>query len=157
MRLWSLYPGYLDSKGLVAVWREGLLARKVLQGGTKGYKNHPQLRRFYDHPQPIQAIDFYLEQVLREAETRGYHFDGTKITTDLSPQKITVTDGQLAYEFEHLMRKLAVRDPERFLWEHEILFPQAHPLFIIIPGGIEPWEKIVSGQPNTTQRIESEP
>jgi hypothetical protein len=32
MRLWSLHPRYLDAKGLQAVWREGLLAKKVLQG-----------------------------------------------------------------------------------------------------------------------------
>jgi len=30
MRLWSLHPRYLDAKGLVALWREGLLAQKVL-------------------------------------------------------------------------------------------------------------------------------
>ena len=46
MRLWSLHPKYLDIKGLVACWREGLLARKVLLDQTKGYKNHPQLIRF---------------------------------------------------------------------------------------------------------------
>ncbi len=46
MRLWSLHPKYLDRQGLLAVWREGLLAQKVLQGKTKGYKNHPQLKRF---------------------------------------------------------------------------------------------------------------
>ena len=32
MRLWSLSPRYLDVKGLVAVWREGLLADAVLLG-----------------------------------------------------------------------------------------------------------------------------
>nr|WP_243687290.1 pyrimidine dimer DNA glycosylase/endonuclease V [Methanobacterium formicicum] len=46
MRLWSLHPKYLDVKGLVALWREGLLARAVLKGKTKGYTNHPQLIRF---------------------------------------------------------------------------------------------------------------
>ncbi|MDI3502728.1 MAG: hypothetical protein PWR13_285 [Archaeoglobi archaeon] len=28
MRLWSIHSKYLDAKGLVAVWREGLLAKK---------------------------------------------------------------------------------------------------------------------------------
>ncbi|MGA2330816.1 MAG: pyrimidine dimer DNA glycosylase/endonuclease V [Syntrophales bacterium] len=46
MRLWSLHPGYVDARGLVALWREGMLARKVLQHQTKGYKNHLQLHRF---------------------------------------------------------------------------------------------------------------
>ncbi|MEM3714836.1 MAG: pyrimidine dimer DNA glycosylase/endonuclease V [Nitrososphaeria archaeon] len=40
MRLWSIHPKYLDQKGLVACWREGLLAKKVLLGKVKGYKNH---------------------------------------------------------------------------------------------------------------------
>jgi hypothetical protein len=43
MRLWSLHPQYLDPAGLVAVWREGLLARAVFAGQTTGYKHHPQL------------------------------------------------------------------------------------------------------------------
>jgi len=46
MRIWSLHPKYLDTKGLVALWRDALLARHVLQGKTTGYKNHPQLNRF---------------------------------------------------------------------------------------------------------------
>jgi len=43
MRIWSLHPKYLDSKGMVALWREALLAKQVLLNKTKGYKNHPQL------------------------------------------------------------------------------------------------------------------
>ena len=43
MRLWSIHPRYLDSMGLVALWREALLAQAVLRGETKGYKFHPQL------------------------------------------------------------------------------------------------------------------
>jgi hypothetical protein len=31
MRIWSLHPKYLDSKGLVALWRESLLAKNVLR------------------------------------------------------------------------------------------------------------------------------
>jgi hypothetical protein len=41
MRLWSIHPEYLDAKGLVALWREALLAQNVLQCNTKGYKKHP--------------------------------------------------------------------------------------------------------------------
>lgn len=37
MRIWSLHPSYLDAKGLVALWRETLLAQKVLLGATVGY------------------------------------------------------------------------------------------------------------------------
>ncbi|MDP3663483.1 MAG: pyrimidine dimer DNA glycosylase/endonuclease V [Nitrosomonas sp.] len=80
MRLWSVHPYYLDAKGLVALWREGLLAQKVLQGHTKGYKNHPQLTRFKNTKNPVAAIAAYLGFVVDEAEIRGYHFDRNKIT-----------------------------------------------------------------------------
>jgi hypothetical protein len=36
MRLWTLHPKYLDARGLVALWREALLAQKVLRGATRG-------------------------------------------------------------------------------------------------------------------------
>jgi hypothetical protein len=45
MRLWSVHPKYLDARGLVALWREGLLAQAVLRGRTSGYVRHPQLRK----------------------------------------------------------------------------------------------------------------
>ncbi len=30
MRIWSLHPKYLDRQGLLACWRETLLAQKVM-------------------------------------------------------------------------------------------------------------------------------
>ena len=63
MRLWTLHPKYLDAQGLVALWREGLLARAVLRGMTKGYRHHPQLQRFRAHASPRAAINLYLEGV----------------------------------------------------------------------------------------------
>lgn len=74
MRLWSLHPKYLDTKGLLAVWREGLLAKHVLEGKTKGYTEHPQLERFLDAPEPLAAINRFLFCVLEESEKRGYKF-----------------------------------------------------------------------------------
>ena len=59
MRLWSIHPKYLDARGLVALWREGLLAQKVLKGETRGYINHPQLNRFNSKRDPIGAIGRY--------------------------------------------------------------------------------------------------
>jgi hypothetical protein len=56
MRLWSIHPGYLDAKGLVALWREALLAQNVLLRNTKGYKKHPQLEQFNNTSNPIGAI-----------------------------------------------------------------------------------------------------
>jgi hypothetical protein len=142
MRLWSLHPRYLDAKGLVALWREGLLARAVLLGSTQGYQLHPQLLRFRQQPEPLSAIDFYLEQVSLEAQQRGYHFDAVKIVSGHHPLAIPVTSGQVAYEVEHLKRKLAVRAPDCLPVLTGENTPQLNPLFCIIPGDVESWEKV---------------
>lgn len=142
MRIWSLHPKYLDSKGLVALWRETLLAKKVLEGKTKGYKNHPQLIRFREIKNPLNAINKYLEQIVKEAESRSYNFDSTKIQKNRSAGKIKVTTGQIKYEFEHLLNKLKKRDPERYEILKNVKQIQLHPLFLRKKGGVEKWEKI---------------
>lgn len=136
MRLWSLHPALLDAKGLVALWREGLLARKVLRGETRGYRRHPQLQRF----RGAAEIDCYLSRVLDEARERGYRFDARKIRYRRRRAHAQVTEGQLEYEWNHLLRKLALRDPR---WRRRILGagPRAHPCFRARPGPIEPWER----------------
>ena len=141
MRLWSLHPGYLDARGLVALWREGLLARKVLQHQTKGYKNHPQLDRFNAHLQPTVAIDCYLWYVYEEAVRRGYHFDVGKIGPQQRCSKIPVTDGQLKHELNHLKTKLRLRDPARYKKLLAVKRLRAHPLFKEAKGVIESWER----------------
>lgn len=144
MRLWSLHLSYLDSKGLVAVWREGLLARAVLRGATRGYRRHPQLVRFRDSPTPISAINSYLREVAEEADRRGYRFDKSKIGPVRRRARIPVTRAQLAFELNHLRAKIQARAPadlERFPGGGVI---RAHPLFEVRSGKIEPWEKGVS-------------
>lgn len=137
MRLWSLHPKYLDAKGLVALWREGLLAKHVLEGRTKGYKNHPQLSRFKAVPDPIGSINAYLTEVEREAASRGYHFDKSKLGKPTG-RKLSVTSGQIDYEVVHLKNKLTVRDPKRL---GELITPIAvHPMFVIKEGDVEDWE-----------------
>ncbi|WP_245747334.1 pyrimidine dimer DNA glycosylase/endonuclease V [Frateuria terrea] len=49
MHLWTPHPKHLDRQGLLALWREGLLARAVLRGQTRGYRQHPPLERFRGH------------------------------------------------------------------------------------------------------------
>ena len=142
MRLWSLHPQYLDAKGLVACWREGLLARKVLLGRTRGYTNHPQLQRFRDQTDPVGSIDAYLAGVCDEADRRGYSFDRSKLG-EIATAKIKVTSGQLMYEWQHLKAKLASRDPSRLALLGEKGNSAAHPLFKVVPGSIESWEKPV--------------
>ena len=95
MRLWSLHPSYLDSKGIVALWREGLLARAVLRGVTKGYRNHSQLERFRAHAAPLSAINNYLRAIASEATARGYRFDRSRIGPVRDRGPLTVTTGQL--------------------------------------------------------------
>jgi hypothetical protein len=138
MRLWTLHPRYLDSVGLVSVWREALLARQVLRGRTRGYRHHPQLDRFRAHPSPLSAINAYLQAVHKEAVARGYAFDKTKLGTVRSRSRIRATAGQLAYEWKHLRSKLLERCPERARRVGELV---AHPLFRIVPGTVEAWER----------------
>ena len=141
MRLWSLHPGYLDARGLVSLWREGLLARKVLQRKTKGYRNHPQLDRFNAHLQPTVAIDCYLWYIYEEAVRREYHFNVDKIGAKQRCSEIIVSDRQLKYELNHLKTKLKLRNPARYKEILAVKKPRAHPLFKVIKGGIESWEK----------------
>ncbi len=114
MRLWSIHPKYLDAKGLVALWREALLAQHVLAGTTRGYKHHPQLQRFQRQRNPLASIDTFLTAIYDEALQRGYEFDRTKIGTARSRKKIPVTSGQVRYEFKHLRKKLWLRDRKKF-------------------------------------------
>jgi Pyrimidine dimer DNA glycosylase len=142
LRLWTLHPQYLDPPGLVALWRESLLARAVLRGETRGYRHHPQLHRFLDHAAPRSAINNYLAGILSEAESRGYSFDRTKVGPRRSHVNLVSTDGQLQYEWRHLLHKLEARNPTYFRRLRGIAYPQPHPLFKILPGPTEPWERI---------------
>jgi hypothetical protein len=144
MRLWTLHPQYLDTKGLVAVWREGLLAQKVLNGQTRGYRHHPQLHRFINHPTPLIAIAVYLNNVHLEATVRGYNFDATKIGSIKFCEPIVTTQGQLLYEWTHLLEKLKIRAPAYYTKFQSLTQPKAHLLFTIVPGEIETWEVLKS-------------
>ncbi len=142
MRLWSIHPRYLDVKGLVGVWREGLLAQKVLQGKTVGYKNHPQLERFKQTRDPIGSIADYLRYLADEADDRGYKFDKSKISSNSCKGKIVITSGQIEYEFKHLLNKLKKRSPELYSHLSTINQINVHPKFEMINGDIAIWEII---------------
>lgn len=141
MRLWTLHPRYLDPKGLVALWREALLARAVLRNETTGYRHHPQLLRFQSHPAPRTAINAYLAAVLLEAESRGYSFDGAKVGPVRGSILIEATKGQLAYEWRHLLNKLERRRPDLYRRWVRTRYPEPHPIFRTIAGGVEAWER----------------
>jgi Pyrimidine dimer DNA glycosylase len=142
LRLWTLHPRYLDAKGLVALWREGLLALAVLKGETRGYRHHPQLSRFRAHAAPRAAINTYLRAVAAEAAARGYAFNRRKLGPPRPGLKLETTRGQLEYEWRHLLAKLARRDPRLYRrWRGERV-PRAHPLFRVVLGDVEPWERV---------------
>lgn len=81
MRLWSIHLKYLDKQGLLAVWREGLLAQSVLlkkpeKFGEKNriaWENHPQLERF-KRPDCYLIIGMYLVYIWAEASKRGGNY-----------------------------------------------------------------------------------
>lgn len=142
MRLWSLHPSLLDRAALVACWREGLLAQAVLRGATRGYRNHPQLDRFKALSDPVRGVATYLDALAAEAAGRGYRFDSTRIVATPDPRlTMSVTDGQLDFELTHLRAKVTVRAPA---WLPVLDGPDAtrpHPVFTVIPGPVEPWER----------------
>ncbi|MBN1607212.1 MAG: hypothetical protein JW940_11310 [Polyangiaceae bacterium] len=141
MRLWSLHPRHLDARGLVALWREGLLARAVLSGATRGYRGHPQLVRFRARPNPVAALDCYLSRVLDEARRRRYGFDVAKIryrTCRHAP--LLVSTGQLEHEWKHLLGKLKARDPARWRAQRPEQ-PSAHACFEVVAGPVADWER----------------
>jgi len=141
MRLWTVHPRYLDSQGLVAAWREGLLAQKVLAGRTRGYRSHPQLLRFRAQQQPLAAIAAFLLGIADEAQLRGYAFDERKIARPRFAGRIAETKGQLLYEWQHLQKKLRQRAPAIARALRAIEAPEPHPLFRIVAGGVRGWEK----------------
>lgn len=141
MRLWSLHPKYLDSQGLVALWREALLAQAVLRGETRGYRSHPQLDRFKSHSAPLSAMSLYLKAIHAEAEARGFSFDKSKIRPTRKQVMLSVTSGQMEYEWSHLLAKLLGRNPALHRTWRETKEPAPHPLFKVRAGGVESWER----------------
>jgi len=141
VRLWSIHPSYLDRQGLTAAWREALLAQAVLAGRTRGYRHHPQLRRFQAQPQPVAAIGSFLVGLADEADRRGYRYDRGRIDHPSAPEPaIPVTSGQLAHEWQHLAGKLATRSPAWLDHHPPPDMPVPHPLFHPVPGDVAEWE-----------------
>lgn len=146
MRIWSIHPGLLDSKGLVAAWRETLLAQSCIIKGSGGYANHSQLIRFKEHEAPLEAVCSVLWDLAEEADRRGYNFNTDKIH-EYASEKLTVTSGQLEYELDHLYVKLCKRDPEaaeELSWLRDRCDPEdlIGPSFLPVDGHVESWEVI---------------
>ena len=149
MRVWSLHPRYLDRQGLVACWRESLLAQAVLAGRTRGYRQHSQLVRLRAAPDPLATVGAYLLVLAQEAGQRGYRFDSSRVQRPAEIDtgrgqgvaRLPVTEGQVAHECAHLMAKLAVRSPEQHEALRSVPAVRVHPLFTRVPGPVESWER----------------
>lgn len=140
MRLWSLHPKYLDTRGLTALWRDALDAQQILRGRTRTGKDSPQIQRFLVQEDPLDCIAVYLAAVAAEATLRGFEFDTLKIDPHPADVHIPVSEGQLLFELGHLRSKLAYRDRGRFEELGRVRMPDPHPLFSVQPGDIEAWE-----------------
>jgi Pyrimidine dimer DNA glycosylase len=148
MRLWSFDPSCLDQRGLCGLWREVLVGLRAFEKGPGApWYNHPQLTRFKQHPNGLGVLAEYAEYVLNEGHKRGYKFNARHLDPYLElydvnfTGAIQVTEGQFGYEIEHFMRKLAIREPIRYTnYLNEPKF-SPHPIFTIVDGDIESWEK----------------
>ena len=87
----------------------------------------------------MKALSDYLWAVSLEAGRRGYRFDSAKLPYPPQGIRLTVTEGQLTYEVEHLNRKLLTRTGKGL----EVFQP--HPMFERVPGETENWERITAG------------
>jgi len=141
MRLWTVHPRYLDPRGLAALWREALLAKAVLAGNTRGYRNHPQLIRFRRSSDPSAYLELYLHTILRESRERGYRFDVAKAGAVTGLPPLLETRGQLEYEWEHLLAELSVRSPVYCEKNKAVIVPEPNPVFQIIDGPVRDWER----------------
>jgi hypothetical protein len=143
MRLWTIHPQYLDSRGLVAAWREALLAQAVLAGKTEGYTRHPQLTRFRESQDPRSSIVDFLFELLHEAERRGFHFDRSRIAgmEGRSGARIPVGQGQVDYEWAFLRRKLERRSAAWLAALEPVGSPRLNRVFEAHEGGVEGWER----------------
>jgi len=156
MRLWSLHPRYLDTRGLVALWREALLAQAVLRGETRGYLRHPQLIRFRGTGAAVDFIASYLWAVHAEACRRGFRFDAGKISRGNPVRRMEVTTGQLDYEWKHLQKKLRCRDSAWLQRWKSVARPRPHPLFRMVAGDAADWEIVRPATEERSRRAEQE-
>ncbi len=90
---------------------------------------------------PVKSINFYLEVIWLESKKRNYNFDKSKFEKTKDIKKINVTQGQVHFEVNHLSNKLKIRDIELYNKMKLLNNFEIHPLFKLIEGEIEPWEK----------------
>jgi hypothetical protein len=110
------------------------------------------LARFRKAAEPLPALRSYLMEIRAEAARRGYAFDGRKIRGPRRAGRITVKRGQLEYEWRRLRAKLKARDPRKYRGLRKVKRPSPHPLFRIVAGGVEDWERVPAAKPGRKGR-----
>lgn len=95
----------------------------------------------------MSCIAAFLRTVQAEGARRGHAFDAGKIARGGGVEPIDVARGQLDHKWAHLLDKLRRRDPERLGALSTVRRIQPHPVFRIVPGGVEDWEKGGKGRP----------
>jgi hypothetical protein len=110
------------------------------------YKGLPDLRRQFIHHVEKFCTNYRFFSVAEfklheESENRGYSFNKSKIGAARKPISISVTNGQMNYEWQHLMAKLKQRSPAVYEKWYKCKTIEPHPLFTVYAGEIEEWEK----------------
>ena len=115
MSLCTIHPKYLDKQGLISLWREGLLAQKVLNGEVNIQLNSPLWEKLKKSQNPLRAIGAYLSFVAAEGARRGYKFSHEKILyPNFESYEIKVKPQDLIFEMTHLRNKLKMRDQHKW-------------------------------------------
>ena len=141
MRLWTLHPKYLDAKGLVAAWREALLAQAVLRDRNDWLPKPSST----DPVPPLTLTGSKYRVLSSRAACRGKPaWVSVRPRKDRLPRggrsRLKATLGQLGYEWKHLRAKLAIRDKAWLASLGRVARPDAHPTFRVVPGDVEDWE-----------------
>lgn len=132
MCLWSIHPKYLDKLGLIALWREGLLAQKALSVPSTQYIRHSELERFKNNENPLKAIGSYLCYVAAEGAKRGYNFTHERIVyPNFDDYLIIINDDTLNLEVKNLKNKLKLRDKTKFKELTEMSKIESNPAFYL--------------------------
>lgn len=149
MRVWSIHPKYCDTPRLNGMWREGLLAKAVIEGTTPkgGYRKHSQAERLKVHPDPVKLINHILYEVWKVAQERGFKYDIKKLNKRIVDEplstKLEVTRGQIEYEFNFMQHKIGAVDTRYKINTEEVRKNgiEVNPCFKIVPGDIMDFEK----------------
>lgn len=149
MRIWSFHPKYLDKQGLSRAINEGIAGNKALRKTGEGYppswEKHSQLERFKTTAIPGIYSQLYLDRLFM------IKYNSWMLETNQEPffddienpyPKLKVTIGQLKYEWQRYLKKISKRSPKLYEELKSIELPEPHPLFNIIDGDVESWEKV---------------